>query len=97
MTVAFPCEGHSVIQNINESRGIYRDADKVELDQDFLEFTADVLRVQRDGGRLALAENPLTSRAWRKSPVFDLIGDGYMLIRRTSATGTRGRRARALS
>ena len=57
VTVAFPCSGHSQMQAINEARGYFRTEEQAIEDKLFVQFTADILRLQREGDRLGLAEN----------------------------------------
>ncbi|CAK0827876.1 unnamed protein product, partial [Prorocentrum cordatum] len=47
-----------------------------DLIQEFrplIDFSAEVLKIQAEGGRIGIGENPLTSRAWREVPIVDLL------------------------
>ena len=44
-------------------------------------LTRELMIIQRDAGRLAIAENPWSSLAWGLDMLMDLVGDGYELVR----------------
>ncbi|CAK0825490.1 unnamed protein product [Prorocentrum cordatum] len=74
VSVAFPCTAHSNMQEFQRAQGM---GDRVDdLIQEFeplISFSAEVLQIQAEGGRIGIGENPLTSRAWREAPIANLL------------------------
>ena len=75
VTVAFPCDPWTSILRwlLSKKDSIARLWKRQEEHLPFLVFAGRVLRAQAEGGRLGLAENPLTADSWPQQPFQDLI------------------------
>ena len=82
VTIAFPCDPWSTLQNLNYAQGL---GDKIDEQRRkhyvYLEFTRRVMLSQQRRGRLGVAENPWSSLAWRQSPLAQLLQRGFELVR----------------
>ncbi|CAK0806782.1 unnamed protein product [Prorocentrum cordatum] len=74
VSVAFPCTPFTNMQEFQRAQGMgdWVD-DMVEEFTPLVSFSADVLRLQAEGGRIGIGENPLTSRAWNQESMTDLM------------------------
>ena len=64
VSVAFPCRAHSNMQEFQRAQGMGDWVnDMIEEFRPLINFSADVLRLQAEGGRIGIGENPLTSQA----------------------------------
>ena len=79
----FPCSPWSALQNLTIAAGfIDRVNEKRKQHFPFLTLMRDLLIIQKRGGRVGIAENPWSSRAWAQEPLQILIHDhGYELVR----------------
>ena len=76
----FPCAPWSPLQNLHKARFSERIARDRQEDLVFLYLVRDVFRLQAQGNRLAVAENPWRSAAWAEEPLADLQNEGYELV-----------------
>ena len=76
-TMAFPCSPLSPLQTLfgfQNNEPIEDTRDRHE--EQSLTFVAKLMRLQAYEGRLGLAENPLSSAAWRTDTMASLINEG---------------------
>ena len=81
IVLAFPCRLWSALQNLRRGDPSIL-AGLREKEMVLLEFVDKVCRKQMKTGRMFLLENPLTSMAWRISPLVDLLNEPAVHSRR---------------
>ncbi|CAK0884198.1 unnamed protein product, partial [Prorocentrum cordatum] len=73
-SVAFPCAAHGSMQELQRAQGMGdRVGNLVQELRPLIDFSAEVLKLQAEGGRLGIGENPPTSWARREVPIVDLL------------------------